>query len=118
MTDQTPPRLMVFDGPVSQRGYRINRFAKTLTTPAGRAAFLADQRGAMRGQGLADDEMDLVQGQQWQSLLERGASIYLIAKIAIAMGGTLYHVGAQMRGQSHAAFMQAIRDARAGVERG
>jgi protocatechuate 4,5-dioxygenase alpha subunit len=110
MTDA--PRMTVFDGALSQRGYRINRFAKTLTTPAGRAGFLADQRGYMAGLGLTGDEMDLVQSQQWQALLERGASIYLIAKIAIALGGTLYHVGAQMRGETHEQFMQAIRGGR------
>jgi hypothetical protein len=50
-------------------------------------------------------------------LLERGASIYLIAKIAIALGGTLYDVGAQMRGQTPAEFMRSISDARASRER-
>jgi protocatechuate 4,5-dioxygenase alpha subunit len=113
MTDPGPRRLMVFDGAMSQRGYRINRFAKTLTTPAGRDAFSADPRGSMAGFGLTGDEMDLIQNQQWQALLERGGSIYLLAKIAIAMGGTLYHVGAQMRGQTHAEFVQAISAARA-----
>ncbi len=117
MTDADPPRLTVFDGAMSQRGYRINRFAKTLTTPAGRDAFRADPRATMAKLGLTDEEMVLIESQQWQALLERGGSIYLLAKIAIAMGGTLYHVGAQMRGQSHAEFMQAIRDARAGTER-
>jgi protocatechuate 4,5-dioxygenase alpha subunit len=108
-----PPRMTVFDGALSQRGYRINRFAKTLTTPAGRAGFLEDPRGYMAGLGLTGEEMDLVQAGDWQALLERGASIYLIAKIAIALGGTLYHVGAQMRGETHEQFMQAIRAARA-----
>jgi protocatechuate 4,5-dioxygenase alpha chain len=108
------PRMTVFDGAMSRRGYRINRFAKSLTTPAGRAAFAADARGTMAGFGLTDVEMDAVENRQWQALLDRGASIYLIAKIAIAMGGTLYDVGAAMRGQTPAAFMQSIRDARAG----
>ncbi len=105
-------RMTVFDGALSQRGYRINRFAKSLTTPAGRAGFLADQRGTMAGFGLTAEEMDLVQSHQWQALLERGASIYLIAKIAIVLGDTLYHVGAQMRGETHEQFMQAIRAGR------
>jgi protocatechuate 4,5-dioxygenase alpha chain len=114
MTDPAPPRVLVFDGALSRRGYRINRFAKSLTTPPGRDAFRTDPRGTMAGFGLTGDEMDLVQNQQWQALLERGGSIYLLAKIAIAMGGTLYDVGAQMRGQTHAEFMQAISEARAG----
>ena len=102
-----------FDGALSQRGYRINRFAKSLTTPAGRDAFAADAVGTMRASGLSEEEVALVEGGEWQALLERGASIYLLAKIAIATGATLHHIGAQMRGQSHAEFMQALAAERA-----
>jgi hypothetical protein len=63
----------------------------------------------MAGFGLAETEMDLVQAGDWQALLERGAAIYLLAKIAIIRGGTLMDIGARMRGQSQAEFMAALR---------
>jgi hypothetical protein len=93
--DAEPPtlRMTLFDGALSQRGYRINKFAKSLTTVPGREAFHADPRGTMAGFGLTGAEMDL-------------------AKIAIAQGGTLLDIGAQMRGQSQAEFMAALRTER------
>lgn len=92
------PRMTVFDGALSQRGYAINKFAKSLTTPPGRAAFAADAHGTMQSYGLTPGDIALVDAQDWQALLERGAAIYLLAKIAIAKGGTLMDIGAQMRG--------------------
>ena len=105
---QTTLRMTVFDGAMSARGYRINKFAKSLTTPAGRDAYAADKIGTMQGFGLTADDIALVQAGNWQGLLERGASVYLLAKIAIAEGGTLMDIGAQMRGQDRAAFMAAL----------
>jgi protocatechuate 4,5-dioxygenase alpha chain len=96
----TAPRMTVFDGAMAQKGYRLNRFAKSLTTPAGRAAFAADPLATMQGFGLTAEEIALIEAGEWQALLERGAAIYLLAKIAIAKGGTLMDIGAQMRGQS------------------
>jgi len=104
-----PPAMMLFDGPTSQRGYAFNRFAKTLTRPDGRAAFLADPRGTMQAMGVGETEMAAVAARDWTALLACGASIYLIAKVAIALGLTLNHVGAQMRGESIEDFDAAIR---------
>ncbi len=110
MTEADPKlRMTVFDGPVSARGYRINKFAKSLTSPAGREAYAADQRGTMAAYGLGAEDMALVEAGDWQGLLDRGASVYLLAKIAIAGGGTLMDIGAQMRGQSLDEFMAALQ---------
>ncbi len=112
---QTTPslRMTVFDGAMSARGYRINKFAKSLTSPSGREAYAADAVGTMQGFGLTAEEIALVQAGDWQGLLDRGAAIYLIAKLAIAQGGTLMDIGAQMRGQDRAAFMAALQAERA-----
>ena len=105
----TPLRMTVFDGRMARQGYNINKFAKSLTTPAGRDAFAADPDGAMRGFGLTDEERALVAAGDWQALLDRGAAVYLLAKVAIAKGGTLMDMGAQMRGEDPAAFAAALR---------
>jgi protocatechuate 4,5-dioxygenase alpha chain len=104
--------MTVFDGAVSHRGYPLNRFAKSLTTPAGRDAFAADQRAIMAQYGLTAEEMALIEAGDWQGLLDRGAAIYLLAKIAIAKGGTLMDIGAQMRGETPAEFSDWLRAAR------
>ncbi len=107
--DPKPLRMTVFDGALSARGYHLNKFAKSLTSPAGRDAYAADRRGTMAAYGLSAEEMALVEARDWQGLLERGASVYLLAKIAIAGGGTLMDIGAQMRGQDLAAFMASLQ---------
>jgi protocatechuate 4,5-dioxygenase alpha subunit len=111
--DPTALRMTLFTGALSQRGYHINKFAKSLTTVPGRAVFAADPRSTMAGFGLTETEMDLVEASQWQALLDRGAAIYLLAKIAIAQGGTLMDIGAQMRGQTAVEFSESLRAARA-----
>jgi protocatechuate 4,5-dioxygenase alpha subunit len=108
-----PLRMTVFDGSLSARGYHLNKFAKSLTSPAGRDAYAADRRGTMAAYGLSAEDMALVETQDWQGLLDRGASVYLLAKIAIAGGGTLMDIGAQMRGQSLDEFMAALQTERA-----
>jgi protocatechuate 4,5-dioxygenase alpha subunit len=105
----------VFDGALSQRGYRINKFAKSLTTPAGREAYAADPQAAMRGHGLTVDEMELIKTRDWQALLQQGAAVYLLAKIAIAHGESLFDIGAQMRGQTAAEFQTILQTRRAGA---
>ncbi len=95
-----PPRITLFDGALSQRGYRINKFAKSLTTQAGRDAYLSDKRAAMQGFALTPMEMSLIETRNWQGLLEQGAAVYLLAKLAIIHGQSLLDIGAQMRGHT------------------
>jgi len=99
MTAPISPRITLFDGPLSQRGYRINKFAKSLTTQTGRDAYLADPRAVMQRFTLTPVEMSLVEARDWQALLEHGAAVYLLAKLAIVRGESLLDIGAQMRGQ-------------------
>ena len=91
---------MVFTGERSRAGYRINRMAMTLTDAARRAEFLADEQGYMRGMGLTENEIDLVRARDWKAMLESGASIYLLIKIAGAVGQTLQQVGAHTAGMT------------------
>ena len=95
----------VFTGERSRRGYRLNRMALSLTDPANRAAFLADEVGYMRGKGLTDAEIDLVRRRNWKGIIDAGGNIYLIIKIAGALGIGLYEVGAHTAGMTLEQFM-------------
>ncbi len=114
MAEPICPRITVFDGALSQRGYRINKFAKSLTTPAGRAAYAADPEAAMLGYGLTAEERGLIDARDWQGLLNHGAAVYLLAKLALARGESLFDIGAQMRGQTVAEFQTSLQTRRAG----
>ena len=93
------PGTIVFTGEQSQRGYRLNRMAMSLTDPANRQRFVADDVRYTRAMGLTDDEVDLVHRRDWRGMLEAGASIYLIIKVAGALGVTLQQVGAHSAGR-------------------
>ncbi len=95
----------VFTGERSRAGYRLNRMAMSLTDPANREAFVADETGYLRGIGLNDVEADLVRRRDWKGMIEAGGNIYLIIKIAGALGIALYEVGAHTAGMSLEQFM-------------
>ncbi len=95
----------VFTGERSRAGYRLNRMAMSLTDPAKRAAFVADEAGYLHGMGLSDAEVDLVRRRDWKGMIEAGGNIYLIIKIAGALGIALYEVGAHTAGMSLEQFM-------------
>jgi protocatechuate 4,5-dioxygenase alpha chain len=95
----------VFTGERSRRGYRLNRMALSLTDPANRAAFVADEASYMRGMGLTDAAIDLVRRRDWKGIIDAGGNIYLIIKIAGALGIGLYEVGAHTAGMTLEQFM-------------
>lgn len=95
---------VVFTGARSHQGYRINKLAMSLTDPANRDAFRADERGYMAKFGLTEAEMDLVARRDWTGLVEAGGSIYVLLKIAATVGQNLLQIGAQMRGETLDAF--------------
>ena len=83
----------VFTGKRSAAGYRLNKMAKSLISPAARAAFQADEAGYMLSQGCTDAEIDLVRRRDWRGMMEAGGSIYLILKIGAATGHALPEIG-------------------------
>jgi len=93
------PGTIVFTGEQSQRGYRLNRMAMSLTDPANRQRLVADDVRYARATGLTDDEVELVRRRDWRGMLEAGASIYLIIKLAGALGVSLQQVGAHSAGR-------------------
>ena len=95
----------VLTGERSRAGYRLNHMAMSLTDAANRAAFVADETGYLRGMGLDDAEIDLVRRRDWKAMIEAGGSIYLLIKIAGAVGVPLYEVGAHTAGMTLEQFM-------------
>jgi protocatechuate 4,5-dioxygenase alpha chain len=96
---------LVFTGERSRAGYRLNRMAMSLTDAANRATFVADETGYMRGMDLGDAEIDLVRRRDWKAMIEAGGSIYLLIKIAGALGISLQQVGAHTAGMTLEQFM-------------
>jgi len=104
--DTPIPGTSVFTGARSRQGYRINKFSMSLTEPANRDAFKADERAYMQRFGMTDREIDLVLKRDWKGLVEAGGNIYVLIKVGGAVGENLLKMGAQMRGQSLEEFMK------------
>jgi protocatechuate 4,5-dioxygenase alpha chain len=96
---------LVFNGERSRQGYRLNRMAMSLTDAANREAFVADETGYARDMGLDEAEIDMIRRRDWTAMIEAGGSIYLLIKIAGAVGVPLYEVGAHTAGMTLEQFM-------------
>jgi protocatechuate 4,5-dioxygenase alpha chain len=105
------PGTTVFDGAESRKGYRLNKFAMSFTRPENREAFKADEEAYMEKWGLSDRERQFLRDRDFNGLIDGcGGNIYMIMKIGNCTGHGLYHIGAQLRGESFEDFM-ATRNA-------
>jgi hypothetical protein len=79
----------------------------SLTDPANRAAFNGDPQAYIGKYHLRQDELSLIERRDWAGLIEAGANIYLLIKIAGALGQNLLEMGAQMRGEALETFLKS-----------
>jgi protocatechuate 4,5-dioxygenase alpha chain len=92
--DLKPPGTFVYDGPVSSRGVRLNRFALSLKSPVNREAFLRDEAAYLALYGLTEGEAALVRRRDWTGLQKAGGHLQAILKLAATLGLDLYDIGA------------------------
>ena len=103
---RTIPGTTIFDGVESRKGYRINKFAMSFTKPNNREAFAADEEAYMDSWSLSEQERQFLRDRDYRGLIEEcGGNIYMIMKLGTCTGHGLYHVGAQLRGQTFEEFM-------------
>ena len=81
-------------------------FLHDMIKPDHRAAFLDDAERAFETAGLPEDERDMIRRQDWRALIHRGASFFVLEKLAAVTGVSNLHVYAAMRGQSLEDFMK------------
>ena len=102
------PGTTVFDGQESRKGYRINKFAMSFTQPENREAFKADEEAYMKRFDLSEKEKQFLRDRNLAGLIEEcGGNIYMIMKIGTCTGQGLYHIGAQLRGETFEQFMES-----------
>jgi protocatechuate 4,5-dioxygenase alpha chain len=107
------PGTQVFDGRTSRRGYRINKFCMGLADAANRAAFKADEEAYLAKSDLTAEEQAMVRARDFKGLGEAGGNTYFLMKLGACTGFGLYHIGAQMRGETYEQFLATRRDKRA-----
>lgn len=100
------PGTYVFDGALSTKGYRLNKFFFSLTGAENRECFKKDPLALMDRFGLTDWEKQMVQEKNWLRLVrEGGANIYVMYKMGSVTGDSLQDIGAAFRGESLEEFL-------------
>jgi protocatechuate 4,5-dioxygenase alpha chain len=92
--DLQAPGTYLYAGPDSTRGYRLNRFALSLKSPANRAAFLADEGSYVERFALTPADRALVRARDWTGLILAGGHLQAVLKLAATLGLDIYDVGA------------------------
>lgn len=103
------PGTYVFDGKRSRKGLALNLMASALNSPAERESFRADEEAFMERFRLTGDQRDAVRERDWARMIELGANIYFVVKIAVADGKHVPEVVAAMTGQSVQEFTDMMR---------
>ena len=94
------PGTWIFDAERARAGYHLNRFLYTLMKEANRKAFLADERAYLENFGLTEAQREAVLKRDWNRLLELGAVVYALAKLAFTDGKSYQFMAAQMTGMT------------------
>ena len=77
----------VFDGALSRKGYRLNKFFFALNKPENRAAYKEDAEALMDRFGLSEWEKEKLREKDWLALArEGGANIYFMYKMGSVTG--------------------------------
>lgn len=94
------PGTVLFNGDRLRQGYQLNRFLLSLLEADNRKAFKADQAGWLAKFPMTDEQRDAVTRRDWSRMIELGANVFALVKLAVFDGVPFQHVNAIMTGMS------------------
>ena len=104
------PGTPVFDGQTSRRGYRLNKMFMSFRDVAARERFLADEAGYCDSFGLSPEQKQAVLGRDWQAMVDLGASIFYMYKLAMMEGHSMQYLGGVFTGMTEQEFTAAMKE--------
>ena len=96
----------IFTGPMSQKGYALNKLGASLISDDARASFKADEDSYMKRFELTETQQKLIRDRNWIGCVQGGANIYFLYKITSVFGDSLYKLGAKQAGMSYEEFLK------------
>ena len=99
------PDTPLFDRPRANAGYALNKMAMGLSTPAGRAAFLADEAAYLDRFDLSPEQRAAVVARDWAEMVRLGGNLFYILKISAVDPTPIRAIGAAQAGMSMDAFL-------------
>jgi protocatechuate 4,5-dioxygenase alpha chain len=102
------PGTWIFDAERARAGYHLNQFLYTLMKAENRKAFLADERAYLSKFKLSEAQREAVLKREWNRLLELGAVVYALAKLAFTDGRSYQYMAAQMTGMTEKEYVDMM----------
>ena len=102
------PGTWIFDAERARAGYHLNQFLYTLMKAENREAFLADERAYLSKFKLSEAQREAVLQRKWNRLLELGAVVYALAKLAFTDGRSYQYMAAQMTGMTEKEYVDMM----------
>ncbi|GHA65120.1 hypothetical protein GCM10010372_76100 [Streptomyces tauricus] len=99
----------VFDIADNRQGYAINKLCSTLTTPASRASFLADEADYCDRFDMKPLQRTALLERDWRLLLDLGGSIFYVYKLAMVDKLSMQDLGGVFTGMTTEDFAAAMR---------
>lgn len=106
---QQPWGTYKFDGPMSTKGYPLNKMCYSFNSAEGRNEFKADEGAYCDKFGLSPEQKEAVLQRDVIGMLKTGGSIYYLAKFAGLLGLNVQDVGGLQTGKTTEEF-QAYLD--------
>lgn len=106
------PGTYVFDGRTSHAAFPLNKLLFSFNHAGNREEFAADPAAYAEKFGLTDEQKTALINDDFLGMLQLGANIYYLAKLALPRGFSVQDAGAAFQGISTREF-QAKLDARA-----
>lgn len=98
-----------FDGPMSTRGYALNKMCYSFNSEEGRKAFIEDEESCLQKFGLSEAQKKAVRDRDVLAMIEEGGSIYYLAKFGPILKLNVQDFGGLQTGQTTEQF-QAYLD--------
>ena len=102
------PGTWIFDAARARAGYHLNQFLYTLMKEENRKAFLADERAYLAKFKISEPQREAVLKRDWNRLLELGAVVYALAKLAFTDGRSYQYMASQMTGMSEKEYVDMM----------
>jgi len=103
------PGTIFFDGPMSTKGYSLNKMCYSFNNADAREAFKSDEAGYCDKFGLTEEQKEAILKRDLNALLRLGGSVYYLAKFAGLLGLNMQDIGGMQTGRTKEEF-QAYLD--------
>lgn len=101
------PETPLFDRARGIAGYALNKAAMGLSTPEGRAAFVADESGYLDRFAMTPEQKAAVMARDWAEMVRLGGNLFYILKISAIDPTPIRAIGAAQAGMGLDEFLSA-----------